>query len=143
MAHSSLNANLFALFKVNYRKSVTVRKIFKSSSKLDQAEYCKFFRFEMTTKWSWLLCFHRREAINHQNFPHFPMFYQKYLSKWKKIHEEKKIRKFSSKWRQAEVCNLIRTEVMNKWKGKVRFKGMYKNTLSGSEQNWQLYFISL
>ena len=39
-----------ALFKVNYRKSVTVRKIFKSSSKLDQAEYCKFFRFEMTSK---------------------------------------------------------------------------------------------
>ena len=31
MAHSSLNANLFALFAVNYRKSVTVRKIFKSS----------------------------------------------------------------------------------------------------------------
>ena len=50
MAHSSLNANLFALFKINYSKSVTVKKIFKSSSKLDQAEYCKFFRFEMTTK---------------------------------------------------------------------------------------------
>ena len=49
MAHSSLNANLIALLKVNYRKSVTVKKIFKSSSKLDQAEYCKFFCFEMTT----------------------------------------------------------------------------------------------
>ena len=46
MAHSSLNANLFALFKVNYRKSVTVRKIFKSSLKLDQAEYCEIFWFK-------------------------------------------------------------------------------------------------
>ena len=79
MAHSSLNANLFALFKVNYRKSVIVWKIFKSSSKLDQAEYCKFFRFEMTTKWSWLLCFCQREAINHQNFPRFPLFLSKIL----------------------------------------------------------------
>ena len=143
MAHSSLNVNLFTLFTVNYRKSVTVRKIFKSSSKLDQAEYCKFFRFEMTSKWSWLLCFCRRGVINHQNFPRFPLFYKKYLCKSKKIHEEKKFRKFSSKWRQAEVCNLIHSEVMNKRKGKVRFKGMCENTLSGSKQNWHLYFISL
>ena len=133
MAHSSLNANLIALLKVNYRKSVTVKKIFKSSSKLDQAEYCKFFCFEMTTIWSWLLCFRWNEAINHQNYLRFPLYYWKYLSKSKKIYEEKKFRKFSSKWRQAEICNAIRLEVMNEWKGKVQFKGICKNALSGSE----------
>ena len=31
MAHLSLNASLIAPFRLNYRKSVTVRKIFKSS----------------------------------------------------------------------------------------------------------------
>ena len=53
----------------------------------------------------------------------------------KKFTGKKKFRKFSSKLRQAEVCNLIHSEVMNKRKGKVRFKGMCENTLSGSKQN--------
>ena len=44
---------------------------------------------------------------------------------------------FSSKWRQAEICNLIRLEVMIKWKWKEQFK----HALSGSKQNWLLHFI--
>ena len=91
MAHSSLNACFIALFRLNYRKSVTVRKIFKSSIKLDQAEYCEFFGLKMTTKWSWLLCFGQSRSFNHQNLPRFAMFQWKYLSKSKKINEEKKI----------------------------------------------------
>ena len=90
MAHSSLNASWFALFRLNYRKSVTVRKIFESSLKLDQAEYCEFFCLKMTTKWSWLLCFCLSRSFDHQNFPCFSMYQWKYLSKSKKIHEEKK-----------------------------------------------------
>ena len=91
MAHSSLNASWFALFRLNYRKSVTVRKIFESSLKLDQAEYCEFFCLKMTTKWSWSLCFCLSRSFDHQNFPCFSMYQWKYLSKSKKIHEEKKI----------------------------------------------------
>ena len=52
IAHLSLNTYLVALCKVNYKKSVTVRKMFKNSLKLDQAEFCNFFCFKMTTKWS-------------------------------------------------------------------------------------------
>ena len=143
MAHSSLHANLIALFELNYRKSVTVRKIFKSSLKLDQAEYCEFFCLKMTTKWSWLLCFCLSRSFDHQNFPCFSMYQWKYLSKSKKIHEEKKFRKFSSKWRQAEIFSLIRLEVMIKWKWKVQFKVICENALSGSKQNWPFFFISL
>ena len=50
IAHLPLNAYQIALCIVNYKKSVTVRKIFKNSSKLDQAECCNFFCFKMTTK---------------------------------------------------------------------------------------------
>ena len=50
IAHLPLNTRPIALCIVNYEKSVTVRKIFKNSLKLDQAECCSFFCFEMTTK---------------------------------------------------------------------------------------------
>ena len=50
IAHIPLNTRPIALCIVNYKKSVTVRKIFKNSSKLDQAECCNFFCFKMTTK---------------------------------------------------------------------------------------------
>ena len=78
MAHSSLNASWFALFRLNYRKSVTIRKIFKSSLKLYLAEYCEFFCLQMTTKWSWLLCFCQSKSFNHKNFPRFSMYQWKY-----------------------------------------------------------------
>ena len=50
IAHSPLSTRPIALCIVNYKKSVTVRKIFKNSLELDQAECCSFFCFEMTTK---------------------------------------------------------------------------------------------
>ena len=49
-AQLSLNTYLVAVCKVNYRKSVTIRKIFENSLKLDQAKYCNFIRLKMTTK---------------------------------------------------------------------------------------------
>ena len=49
-AHLSLNTYLEAVCKVNYRKSVTIRKIFKNSLKLDQAECCNIICLKMTTK---------------------------------------------------------------------------------------------
>ena len=49
-AHLSLNTYLEAVCKVNYKKSVTIRKIFKNSSKLDQAEYCNIICLKKTTK---------------------------------------------------------------------------------------------
>ena len=50
IAHLPFMTYRIALCIVNYKKSVTVRKIFKNSLKLDQAEYCNFFRLKMTTK---------------------------------------------------------------------------------------------
>ena len=90
-AHLSLNTYLEAVCKVNYRKSVTIRKIFKNSLKLDQAECCNIICLKMTTKWSQLLCFPQSEFIDHQNFPLSPMYQCKNWSKSNKIHEEKKI----------------------------------------------------
>ena len=49
--HLSLNTYLITLGRVNYEKSVTVRKIIKNSLKLDQAEYCILFCFKVTTNY--------------------------------------------------------------------------------------------
>ena len=69
MAHLSLNASLIALFKVKYRKSATIRKTFKISLKLDQAQYCMSFCFKLTTKYET-----KGETIVRQNFLRFSLY---------------------------------------------------------------------
>ena len=77
-AHLSLYSYLDAVCKVNYRKSVTIRKIIENSTKLDQEKYCNLMYFKMTTICSQLLRFPQSELIDHQNFPLFPLYQCKY-----------------------------------------------------------------